>query len=109
MSVKSLAAFDLHTPASRDFSRLQILRNKDTKREWLSLDDVRVCVLCGNELRGRDILIKIQSGHAVCHCPTVGCHGTMRHFVLPGNPLLDSESWTDWMAAFEEPGESPAA
>jgi hypothetical protein len=36
----------------------------------------------------------------------------MQHFVLPGNPLVDSEAWSDWMSAFDDllqEGEPPAA
>lgn len=76
-----------------------MLRYYDSAHEWTSLDDERVCVLCGYEFSGRDIEIVQDQEQSSCKCPTRGCAGDHRHFVLPGNPLLDEASWTEWMTA----------
>lgn len=99
--VTSSPIIDVATPASRDFRKLQILRQQDTARTWRSLDDKRVCVLCGNEFRGRDIHLQVEHGHVSCQCPSNGCRGTLKHFVFPGNPLLDPRAWSDWMLALD--------
>ncbi len=88
--------------ASRDSNLLRLLRQQDAQRTWGSLDDERVCVLCGREFRGRDIRIAIENGRATCHCPTRGCRGALSHFVFAGNPLVDQVTFDDWMLALEE-------
>jgi hypothetical protein len=97
--VNSFPTYDVITPTSRDLNKLRVLRQQDTVRHWHSLDDHRICVLCGNEFRGREIEIQSEQGHITCHCPTVGCRGQIRHFVFPGNPLMDPKVWSDWMLA----------
>ncbi len=99
VAVNSFPTYDAVTPASRDLNKLSILRQQDLARTWRSLDDQRVCVLCGNEFRGSDIHIQNDHGQVSCHCPTPGCEGQIQHFVFPGNPLLDPHAWSDWMLA----------
>jgi hypothetical protein len=54
--------------------KLAILQASDPRREWLSLDDQRVCVLCGRALTGRQIEIaQGPSGAYSLRCPTSGC------------------------------------
>ncbi len=38
--------------------RLSILRVGDPSRSWNSLDDQRVCVLCGRKFKGRQVDIR---------------------------------------------------
>ncbi|MGV3532488.1 MAG: hypothetical protein ACO1QR_08965 [Chthoniobacteraceae bacterium] len=85
----------------RDTSKLNVLRRHDTERTWRSLDDQRVCLTCGNEFRGRDILIRADRGRIRCQCPTPGCRGDLKQFVLPGNPLLETAVWSDWLRALD--------
>lgn len=99
LHVNSFPTYDAIAPGSRDLNKLHVLREHDGARNWRSLDDQRVCVLCGNEFRGRDIHIQTDHGQVSCHCPTSGCKGQIRHFVFPGNPLLDPQAWSDWMLA----------
>ncbi|HEY1771099.1 MAG TPA: hypothetical protein VGG02_12680 [Chthoniobacterales bacterium] len=63
--------------------RLEILRAIDTKRKWYSLDDKRVCALCGRVFTGRQIEITPGEprGYAV-RCPTENCSGNERHWYL---------------------------
>jgi hypothetical protein len=50
------------------------LRVGDPFRSWNSLDDQRVCVLCGRKFKGRQVDIRRLSGRKfkLC-CPTLGC------------------------------------
>lgn len=79
--------------------KLKMLRYYDSAHTWTSLDDERVCVLCGHEFSGREVEVIEEDEQPLCKCPTPGCAGDYRHFVLPGNPLLDDTSWSDWMSA----------
>lgn len=99
--VNSSSIYDVSSPASQDSNQLRILRQHDTVRTWRSLDDQRVCVLCGREFQGRDIYLHTEHDQISCHCPTAGCRGQLQHFVFPGNPLLDPQVWSDWMMALE--------
>jgi hypothetical protein len=54
--------------------RLRVLQANDPRRRWHSLDDQRVCVLCGCTITGRQVLVKRESGGQYSlHCPTEGC------------------------------------
>ena len=86
----------------RDASKLRALRQQDADRTWHSLDDHRVCIVCGNEFRGREILIRADRGRIRCQCPTPGCSGDLKQFVLPGNPLLETAVWRDWLRALDD-------
>ena len=58
--------------------RLEILRAADQGRRWNSVDEERVCPLCGRTIAGRDIMISCdRPGHFELHCPTPGCVGTI--------------------------------
>lgn len=78
-------------------SKLTLLRFHDPNRRWQNLNDLRVCVLCGSELTGHSIRIKIERGRPAFLCPSNGCHGKLQHFAIAGNPLISEEVWQDWM------------
>src|SRR5215216_4223259 len=57
--------------------RLSILRVGDPFRSWNSLDDQRVCVLCGRKFKGRQVDIRrLPGGKLKLCCPTLGCPST---------------------------------
>ena len=57
--------------------RLSILRVGDPFRSWNSLDDQRVCVLCGRKFKGRQVDIRrLPGGKFKLCCPTLGCLST---------------------------------
>jgi hypothetical protein len=88
-------------PAYKD--RLGCLQSGDSFREWHSLDDQRVCILCDEIITGR--LIKITETADRSHelrCPTRGCRGTPRDWVHPGNPLISEIAYQDWWRALGE-------
>src|SRR6187401_2845068 len=57
--------------------RLSILRISDPLKSWNSLDDQRVCVLCGRKFKGRQVDIRrLPGGKFKLCCPTLGCLST---------------------------------
>ncbi|HEY2614322.1 MAG TPA: hypothetical protein VGI42_01325, partial [Chthoniobacterales bacterium] len=51
-----------------------------------SLDDQRLCVLCGKIITGRQIDIRRdQRGRFLLHCPTEGCLSTAQEWFYPGS------------------------
>src|SRR5215470_8625201 len=57
--------------------RLSILRVGDSSRSWNSVDDQRVCVLCGRKFKGRQVDIRrLPGGKFKLCCPTLGCKST---------------------------------
>src|SRR6516165_2150274 len=67
--------------------RLSILRAGDSFRSWNSLDDQRVCALCGRKFKGRQVDIRrLPGGKFRLCCPTLGCQSTphqWRYAILP--------------------------
>lgn len=83
--------------------KLQLLRNSDGFREWHSLRDRRVCVLCERKFSGRQARVERASGGGLeVKCPTRGCNSTPHEWVYPGNPLVSEASWRDWLRVFTE-------
>ena len=62
--------------------KLAALQRADLERKWDSLDDHRVCALCGKVISGRMIDIW-QDEHSEyhLHCPTPGCAGSPRDWL----------------------------
>ena len=85
-------------------SKLLLLRFHDPNRQWDNLSDTRVCILCGNELTGHSIRIKVERGRPAFLCPSNGCRGQLPHFAIAGNPLISEEVWQDWMRSPLEQG-----
>ncbi len=69
--------------------KLAAVQATDTYRKWYSLDDKRVCILCGRVLTGRMIDVW-ESGRGVfhLHCPTAGCASTPRDWFYHGSPRV---------------------
>jgi hypothetical protein len=65
--------------------KLTILQEADSIRQWSSLDDRRVCVLCNRVITGRMIDIW-QDAHGAYHfhCPTPGCPAEPRDWFYHG-------------------------
>lgn len=88
----------------RESVRLKLLQQNDERHPWKSLSDRRVCILCGHEFTGNEVLIFAHGGKPTFQCPSPCCHGKLRHFVNPGNPLLSDEIWGDWMRSMADAG-----
>ena len=50
--------------------KLAILQANDHFRNWQTLDDERVCVLCDRKFTGHEILISAPGEMFELHCPT---------------------------------------
>lgn len=54
--------------------KLTILQTADLRRKWYSLNDQRVCVLCGRTITGRELeVVRDANGVCLLRCPTEGC------------------------------------
>lgn len=75
--------------------RLRVLQANDPRRRWHSLDDQRVCVLCGRTITGRQVSITHDlSGKYSVRCPTEGCPAVPSDWFYQGSacskPSADS-------------------
>gem|GEM_PF-5832271 len=77
--------------------RLRLLQEYDRSRFWNDLSDRRLCLLCDAEFEGSAIRISVRQGKPVFKCPQTHCQAGLAHFVHPGNPLLNEDTWEDWM------------
>jgi len=78
--------FTMINPSLLPEQKLAILRVNDPRRKWHSLDDQRVCVLCGRTIIGRQIEIKREPGGSYSvHCPTENCPSVPSDWFYQGN------------------------
>ena len=97
----------LKTLLSED--KLAALRKGDPNHAWNSLDDRCSCILCERTFSGRQVDIAVgASGRVRLRCPSDGCNGTPREWVLPGNPLVSTKAWKDWTRVLDG-GKRPRA
>src|SRR2546423_7971007 len=90
--------------------RLSILRAQDRFRDWNSLDDHRICILCERTFSGRQIEVtRHRQSKYELHCPTEGCNSKPHQWVYPGNPLTSKKSFEDWWRALTEHEEAASA
>ena len=74
--------------------RLSILRVGDSFRSWNSLDDQRVCVLCGRKFKGRQVDIRrLPGGKFKLCCPTLGCRSTLDQWRYATSPVASEKRW----------------
>src|ERR1700745_1913654 len=77
--------------------RLSILREDDTSRSWNSLDDQRVCVLCGRKFKGRQVdLRRLPGGKFKLCCPTLGCPSTPHQWHHATVPVASGAAKSNW-------------
>jgi hypothetical protein len=81
---------DLHLPPDEKLSILQVA---DLRRKWHSLDDQRVCVLCGCTITGRQIEVKKEQGGSYSvRCPTAECPAEPSDWFYQGNGCAPMKS-----------------
>jgi hypothetical protein len=83
---------------SEPLDKLAILRREDHFRDWRSLDDERICVLCGRNFAGREVILLEKSDRYKLRCPTRGCCAQVHQWTYSENPLR-SEKADDWWKA----------
>jgi hypothetical protein len=75
--------------------KLAILQAADPRRKWYSLDDQRVCVLCGRTITGRQIEVTRDSrGGYSLNCSTEGCSSLPNDWFYRGNSCSSAKSQT---------------
>jgi hypothetical protein len=69
--------------------RILILRTEDRCRNWMSLDDERLCILCKRKFKGRQVEIRrFGNGKYELNCPTQGCDSGPHLWIYPATPLV---------------------
>ena len=92
--------------------KLSILRTSDHFRDWHTLDDERICVLCDRKFNGHDVHVSTVGDEFELHCPTTNCKSSVHQWVYPGNPLLDENNEKDWwraLGSMDEPDRADSA
>ena len=75
--------------------KLAALQAADLRRKWHSLDDQRVCVLCGRTITGRLIEVARQpDGTYSVRCPTPRCPAVPSDWFYQGNASSASKAVT---------------
>jgi hypothetical protein len=75
--------------------KLAILEAADSRRKWYSLDDQRVCVLCGRTITGRQIEVTLETnGKYSVHCPTEDCPSVPGDWFYQGSACASAKSPT---------------
>ena len=83
--------------------RLSVLRAEDRFRNWQSLDDERVCIICKRKFNGRQIEIRRAGNRKYqLHCPTEGCNSRPHLWIYPTTPLVSHVVESDWWQAAME-------
>lgn len=80
-------------------NKLSILRANDHFREWHTLDDERICVLCGQRFTGHDVEVSMVASGFALQCPTINCKSGVHQWVFPGNALLAEKNYQNWWQA----------
>jgi len=89
--------------------RLSILRVEDRFRNWKSLDDERLCIICKRKFNGRQVEIRrVGNGKYRLHCPTEGCNSRPHLWIYPTTPLVSHVVESDWWHAAREKRERRA-
>jgi hypothetical protein len=83
--------------------RLVILRLEDRFRNWRSLDDQRLCIICKRKFNGRQVEIR-RSGNRkyALRCPTEGCNSRPHLWIHPATPLISHVIESDWWRAADK-------
>jgi hypothetical protein len=80
--------------------RLSVLRAEDRFRNWRSLDDERLCILCKRRFTGRQVEIRrFHNRKYELRCPTEGCISGPHLWIYPTTPLVSHVVESDWWHA----------
>ena len=97
----------MNWPRQHTDDRLSILRVHDHFREWRSLDDQRVCAVCGGTFSGHEVEISQSGEEFKLNCPSRDCPSRVHQWVYPEKHHLsytNSENW--WRALSSNESES---
>jgi len=77
--------------------RLSVLRAQDRLRNWRSLNDERLCIICKRKFNGRQIeIVRLRNHKYELHCPTEGCNSSPHLWIYPATPLVSYALELDW-------------
>jgi hypothetical protein len=77
--------------------RLQVLRAEDRFKNWASLDDERLCILCKRKFNGRQLEIRrLGNRRYELRCPTERCNSGPHLWIYPATPLVSHVVKSDW-------------
>jgi hypothetical protein len=79
--------------------KLSILQAHDHFRHWQTLNDERLCVLCGRNFTGHEVMISTAGDETELHCPTPNCKSGVHQWSHPGNALVAEQTYEDWWHA----------
>jgi hypothetical protein len=79
--------------------RLDILRVHDHFHEWRSLDDQRVCVVCGRTFSGHEVEISQDGKEFKLNCPTRDCPSKIHQWIYPEKHHLSDTNSENWWRA----------
>jgi hypothetical protein len=80
--------------------RLVVLRAEDRFRNWRSLDDERLCIICKRKFNGRQVEIRrLRNRKYELYCPTDGCNSRPHLWIYPATPLVSHVIKSDWWRA----------
>src|SRR5256714_10206530 len=71
--------------------KLEIMQRLDRYRKWVSLDDKRYCLACGQIIDGHEIFLvggTRGTGPLRLVCPTRGCHSIPMDWIIPTDEVL---------------------
>jgi hypothetical protein len=80
--------------------RLSVLRAGDRFRNWRSLDDERLCILCKRKFTGRQVEIRrLRNRKYELRCPTERCNSGPHLWIHAATPLVSHGVESDWWRA----------
>jgi len=99
----------MQTSAEESAERLELLRRTDRFRDWRSLDDKRICVVCGRQFSGHDVRTRRTGEIVELHCPTKKCESGLQDWIYPANSLVSEVVFADWWRSLGESVETVEA
>src|SRR5256885_14708433 len=79
--------------------RLEVLRTLDHFHDWRSLDDERVCKMCGRTFSGHEVEIVPEGDGFKLSCPTRNCQSEVHQWIYPDRSLVSDAAYEDWWHA----------
>jgi hypothetical protein len=84
--------------------RLEVLRTLDHFHDWRSLDDERLCKMCGRTFSGHEVEIVPEGDGFKLSCPTRNCQSEVHHWIYPDHCLFSAARYEEWWHALSSNG-----
>ena len=79
--------------------QLSILQANDPFRDWHTLDDERVCGLCGRKFTGHEVVVSMVGDEVELRCPTPNCQSQVHQWVHPTSSYPSETNLEAWWHA----------